>query len=346
MSVTGTPCVIDSPAAWRGADLGSIAALGWPLDAGHRAELSAALGLAMSRIRTDGVTLHALSSADFPLDRCARLLDAVRADVVNGRGAALLRGMPEVAAGAAEVLFWGLGLYLGDAEPQDAAGARLHHVRDIGAQVTGTDNIRGFQTNAALDFHNDGGEAFLLYCLQQVPRGGESLLVSAVAAYNELLTRRPDLAHVLEQPIDFDARAQQLVGEQRLQRVPVFVREGGRFCALYKRGYIQLGQRFAEARRLSRAQIEALDQLDQICRDPALHLRFLLRRGDILIASNLTMLHARQRYDNGPGAARHLLRLWLTLHDGALVPAAYARTREFGMTWRRQQARAPAAAAD
>ena len=341
--MTDSPNPIDSPAAWRGAQLQTIAALSWRLDAGHRAELLTALDGAAAKRRA-GVPLAGLAAADFPLERCATLLARVRLDIVHGRGAALLQGMPAVAADASELLLWGIGRHLGAAEPQDAAGAQLHHVRDLGVPVTGTDHIRGFQTNAPLDFHNDGGEAFLLYCLRQVARGGDSLLVSAVAVYNEMLRRRPDLVAVLTQPIDFDARAQQLTGEQRLQRVPVFVRDEQRFWVLYKRGYIQLGQRFAEARPLSPAQVQALDLMDRICRDPTFHLRFRLQPGEILLASNFTMLHARDRYEDAPGAARHLLRLWLTLHDGAPVPAVYARTREFGASWQRQQSRFAAAA--
>ena len=344
--MTVFPNPINSPAAWRSATLGGIEALRWQLDAELRAELLAALQIARQRMSNAALPLHSLTAHDFPLSRCADWLMRVRLDIATGRGAALLRGLPEVHAADGPLLLWGIGCHLGSAEPQDAAGALLHHVRDLGVQVTGTDHVRGFQTNAALDFHNDGGEAFLLYCLQQVPHGGDSLLVSAVAAYNELIERRPDLVRILEQPIDFDARSQQLGGEPRLQRVPIFVREGSRLWTLYKRGYIQLGQRFTEAHRLSAEQIEAMDCLDQICRDPAFHLRFRLQRGDLLFVSNFVMLHARQRYDDDPRQPRHLLRMWLTLHDGAMVPAAYVRTREFGLTWRRQQAAGHSATAD
>lgn len=337
---------IVGPAAWRGVQLGGIAALTRHLEEAQRAELVHATEFALRRAAVGAAPT--LGEADFPLQRCLPLLAELREDISRGRGAALLAGLPALSGKAAEALVWGIGCHLGVPEPQDAAGALLHHVRDMGVQVTGTDDIRGFQTNAALDFHNDGGEAFLLHCLQQVPRGGDSLLVSAVAVYNELLRRRPDLVRVLAQPIDFDARAQQQTGEQRLQRAPIFVRDGKDFCALYKRGYIQLGQRFPEARPLTLAQTEAMDALDEICRNPTFHVRFRLQQNQMLLASNFTMLHARLRYDDEPCAPRYLLRLWLTLHNGARVPDAYARTREFGRTWRRQQASSGAlsAAAD
>jgi hypothetical protein len=54
----------------------------------------------------------------------------VQADVEGGRGFALLRNFPcdgnedDVAR-----MLWGLGTHLGAADPQDARGSLLHHVR-------------------------------------------------------------------------------------------------------------------------------------------------------------------------------------------------------------------------
>lgn len=345
-------------AGWRADELGSVAALTRDVSAHERSALLAALRAARRRLRgihlrdshlldshlldshlrDSDVTLHALTAEDFPGLADATLLADMRAAITHGRGALLVQGLPALTVRDATILLWGIGCHLGVAEPQDAAGALLHHVRDNGGHVTGTNHVRGFETNASLDFHNDGGEAFVLYCLQQARHGGDSFLVSALAVYSELRTLRPDLAAILEQPFAFDARAQQLDGERRAQYAPIFVRDGQRLHVLYKRGYIQLAQRFPEVPRLSGLQIEALNLLDKLCWDPRFHLRFRLRPCELLIANNFTVLHARTRYDDESTAdPRHLLRLWLSLYDGVPVPEAYARTREFGMTWRRQK---------
>ncbi len=269
--------------------------------------------------------------------RLDALFDDLRARLRDGRGAVLLRGLPALPAAEAGWLLWAIGAGLGEAEPQDAMGSLLHHVRDVGAQVATSDHVRGFQTSSALDFHNDGGEAFALYCVAGGQRGGDSLLVSAAAVYDEIQRLRPDLAAALRDPVDFDTRAQPSAGQPRLQRAPIFVLQGGRSWVLYKRGYIHLGQRFPEAQRLQPAQVEAMDLLDALCRDPCFHLRFRLLPGDLQLANNFTMLHARTAFHDGAGGARHLLRLWLTLDEGTDVPRAYADTREFAGTWRRRR---------
>ena len=323
---------IVSPAAWRADKLGSERALVVELTARERKSFEAGL-LAAGR---SGLALTEISREDFPLAGCEGLIDRLIREIRDGRGALILRGLEHHIGDeqAAAMIFWGLGQHLGIPEPQDAAGALLHHIRDIGADVRGTDNIRGFQTHHPLAYHNDGGDFFLLYCLEQSQVGGDSILVSAVSVYNEIVRRRPDLAQVLCQPFAFDARANQLQGERRVQEVPIFSVEDNRLHVLYKRGYIQLAQRFEEVPRLTYAQIEAMDLMDELCGDSRFCLRVRLRPGDIEIANNFVVLHGRTGYE--PDEARHLLRQWLTLREGLPIPEVLSRTREFGLTWERR----------
>ncbi|HIG17758.1 MAG TPA: hypothetical protein EYQ31_11010 [Candidatus Handelsmanbacteria bacterium] len=114
---------------------------------------------------------------------------------------------------------WGIGQHVGYPEPQDAAGNLLHDVRDTGKDLA-SDNVRAYQTNLPINYHNDGADAFMLLCYRAAHAGGESRLVSAVAVFNEILRRRPDLAAVLQEPFDFDARGQERPGARPFQRVP------------------------------------------------------------------------------------------------------------------------------
>jgi hypothetical protein len=336
---TNTLAPVRTASTWQPADLGGLEALVLRVGSPEVDGLLAAV----ASVRGCHAHPEAVPRAAFRYEaRLAALFSRLRARLRDGPGAVLLRGLPVLPAADASWLLWALGAGLGDAEPQDAAGALLHHVRDAGAQVTDADHVRGFQTNGALDFHNDGGEVFALYCVAGPRRGGDSLIVSAGALFNEMLRLRPDLAAVLLERIDFDTRAQHRHGQPRLQRAPIFVHEAGRIWVLYKRGYIHLGQRFPEAHRLSAAQVEAMDLLDALCRDPRFHLRFRLCPGDVQLANNFTMLHARTAFEDGGGSARHLLRLWLSLDDGTDVPDAYAATREFAGTWRRRRGLAAA----
>jgi alpha-ketoglutarate-dependent taurine dioxygenase len=325
--------VIECPAAWRADALGSEQGLVVSLSAREQGAFEEAL----AAVREKSLPLTEMSRDDFPLPGCEGLIRGLIHEIRDGRGALILRGLEQYIAeeeDAAKV-FWGLGQHLGIPEPQDADGALLHHIRDIGAEVRGTDNIRGFQTHHPLAYHNDGGDFFMLYCLRQSRAGGDSILVSAVSVYNEIVRRRPDLAEVLCEPFAFDARSNQLPGQKRVQEVPIFTVEDGCLYVLYKRGYIQLAQRFEEVPQLTRAQTEAMDLMDEVCGDPRFCLRFRLRPGDIEIANNFLVLHGRTGYErNEP---RHLLRLWLTLREGFPIPEALSTTREFGLTWERRQ---------
>ena len=324
---------IESGAAWRADQLGSEAALVMELTTAEVAAVDAAL----AAVKHSGSALADISREDFPLPGCEGLVKRLIREIRDGRGALILRGLEHHidAEDDAARLFWGLGQHLGIPEPQDAQGALLHHIRDIGADVRGTDNIRGFQTHHPLAYHNDGGDFFMLYCLEQANTGGDSILVSAVSVFNEILRQRPDLARVLCESFSFDARANQLEGQSRVQEVPIFTIEDGRLHVLYKRGYIQLAQRFEEVPRLSRAQIAAMDLMDELCGDPRFCLRFRLRPGDVEIANNFTVLHGRTGYE--AQEPRHLLRQWLTLREGFPIPEVFSRTREFGLTWERRQ---------
>ena len=330
--------------AWTGGEMAGRPGWAEELTPAELAELDAALRHAQAR----GAQLFTMTRDDFPLDRLRDRLLRLREELEDGRGFQLLRGVPveRYSLDEARMLFWGLAVHLGEPEPQDAQGALMHDIRDTGQRVETTDNVRGFQTNNELHFHNDGGDAFMLLCLRTAKSGGTSKLVSVAALFNEVLARRPDLAEVLQQPFHFDARAQQLSGKPKVQVVPLLQYHAGRLSALQKRAYIDLAQRFPEVPRLTREQVEALDMVDAICADPAFHLSFEMRPGDIQFGSNHAVLHSRTEYvdHDDPALKRHLLRTWLTLPNGRPLPPSYAATREFGHTWQRREARQAASA--
>jgi len=78
--------------------------------------------------------------------------------------------------------------------------------------------------------------------------------------------------------------------------------------------YIRDSQRHAEAPRLTRAQFEVIDLIDDIASDPRIHLDMDFRAGDIQWLKNAAILHARTEFEDyaEPQRKRHLLRLWLT----------------------------------
>lgn len=317
---------LQGPDCWQTSGLKGSDSWQYELSSDDIAELTAAL----ARPRSD----------EFSLTHFQQRIQRIGRELEFGRGLFLIRGFPvdQLTSEECERAFWGMGAHFGAAEPQDAAGALMHHIRDTGQDVATTDDIRGFQTAGALPFHNDGGDIFLLLCLQVARRGGQSKLISAGTIFNQILAERPDLAETLQQDFYFDARAQQNDGAKRYQNVPIFSFADERIQVLYKRGYIQLAQRFDEVPTLTDLQIEALDLFDEVCLRPENLYTFDLERGDILLANNFSVLHGRTRYDDiSQDHQRHLLRLWLTTENGRKLPLSFRDTREFGLTWRRRQ---------
>src|SRR5262249_8399002 len=83
------------------------------------------------------------------------------------------------------------GAPLGRARSQNARGHLLGHVCDLG--LSGADpNVRIYQTRERQSFHTDSCDVVGLLCIREAKRGGDSLLVSALSIYNELLRIRPD----------------------------------------------------------------------------------------------------------------------------------------------------------
>ena len=74
-------------------------------------------------------------------------------------------------------------------------------------------------------------------------------------------------------------------------------------------------------------QIEFLDLVDTIAHEPGFALNMDFRPGDIQMVCNYTTFHSRTAYEDydDPAKKRHLLRLWLTLHNGRAMPDDFGR---------------------
>jgi hypothetical protein len=328
---------LDDPSAWRGAALARRGDWIVRLDESDLGEVDAALSVAVA----SGRPLFEMDRADFPLAALAETLTGILPVLEGGRGFALLRGLPvdRYTEDETRIVFWGIGQYLGVPERQDRAGNLMHDVRDTGKAFAGSNTLRDYQTDAAINFHNDGADIFMLMCRRAAPRGGHSLLVSAVEVFNEVARRRPDLAELLQQPCWYmDTRGQRPDGA-RYQVMPIYTYWNGQLTPNYKNSLMYAAQRFDDVPRFTGAQKEAIALLDEICGDPDICLRFDLRPGDIAIASNYATFHGRTDYaDAGESdAKRHMLRMWLTIPNGRALPPNFEGTREYGATYDRRR---------
>ena len=327
--------VLDDPAAWRGDRMRARTDWVIDLDDAMVAELETTVGSVAGR----GVDLFALGRTDFPLPRTGPILAAMLDELEGGRGFVLLKGLPVARWSEAEarIAIWGIGTHLGRPVGQDLAGSLLHDVRDTGRPFGSDESIRYFQTNHAIRLHTDGGDIFVLGCLRGGARGGRTLVVSAVEVFNEIVRRRPDLAAILQEDFWVDARGQRPDGA-RCQVLPVYTWHAGHLSILLKAEYIYSAQRFEEVPRLTAAQVEALELFRRITEEPGMALPLALEPGDVLLASNHTVVHGRTEFEDHPEPARrrHLLRLWLTIASGRPLPPHYADTREYAETYRQR----------
>jgi hypothetical protein len=317
---------VNGPSAWIGADMRNREAeWSYRLSPAEVAEIENATHLVQSR----GLDLAAIRREDFPLPTLGPVLDRLRAEVVDGRGFVLLRGMPVEARPIADsaTAYWGVGTYFGAARSQNAKGHLLGHIYDLGQGLSATNpHLRSYATAEGQNFHIDRCDVVALLCLRRAKSGGLSAIVSSMALHNVMAERRPDLLDRLYQSFPVDRRGEIPPGKAPFYDAPVFNEYAGALSVLYSRLHIGSAQRFPEARRLTADDIEALDMLASLAADPELRLDMSFLPGDIQFLHNHTILHARSAYEDWPEVERrrHLLRLWLAPAQARQLPPVFA----------------------
>jgi hypothetical protein len=301
------------PAAWRGADLAGSREWVHDLSAAEVDELVDALEV----VRRSGVPLAELRREQLPLPMLSPVIDGWADELDAGRGFVLARALPvdELGEERASIAYVVLGVHLGVPVSQNANGDLLGHVRDDGSGP-GDPTVRRYRTRLAQPFHVDGSDVVGLLCLQPAMSGGLSQIVSSVTVYKEVARRRPDLEPLLHEQWYFDRYGEERPGERPWFAAPIVSGLPDRFRFVYLRWYIDKAQDHPDVPRLTDAQVELLDLVDELTQDPHLHLDMDFIPGDSQLLANRTILHSRTAYEDhdDPARLRHLLRLWLTLH--------------------------------
>ena len=306
--------LLDGPAAWDGRELSRTST--W-IRTFTKAELGT-LHAALDRVRDR--TFLEITGDDLP---ALPLIEEIRADLLQGRGFTLLRGIDVTGLSTEDAarLFWLIGSRLGRALPQNAKGHVLGHVKDLGLR-SDDPSVRIYQTSERQGFHTDSCDVVGLMCLSTARRGGLSSLASTWTAYNEVFRRRPDLARTLFDPIWTDHRGEHPPGAPPWFSIPVLTWDRKHLIGIYQRRYIESAQRFPGATRLSSLQVEALDLFDGVLEEIAI--RMALEPGDIQFVHNHQILHDRTAFEDDPVKPRHLLRLWLSPQEGWPLPPVFA----------------------
>ena len=180
------------PADWTAEELASANDWVFELSRSDVAEIDGAIAAAEAR----GLDIMEIGIEDFPLPALDAKLAALKHQLMDGRGVALLRGLPVERLGAARtaMAYWGMGLRVGEPVSQNAKGHLLGHVADlVGAHIK-TPSHRGYQTNATMHYHCDSCDVAALLCVHKAKSGGMTMVASSTAIHNEMVRRRPDLA--------------------------------------------------------------------------------------------------------------------------------------------------------
>lgn len=269
---------------------------------------------AFATLKATGLQLGEFSKREFPLQVFSKKLAEQREEIVYGRGFSLLRGLDlsPYSVDELELIYWGIGTYLGEGIEQNAHGDLLTHVtfHDLDPN---NPNVRGYQDRRHQEPHNDLADIVGLLCVRKAKSGGASSIVSMGSVYNAFLERRPDLLPIMYRGFHLDHRGE---GDNPSSTtdftVPVFANHDGRLVCFYGRRGIDgaFRKRGVEP---SVDEAEALALMDELIMTPEYRLDMDMQPGDIQFVNNYTVLHARTAYDDydEPSRWRLLLRLWL-----------------------------------
>jgi hypothetical protein len=312
--------------AWTAAELQTDSSWVYELSTADIRELEQGLATA----KRSGEPAFRLRRAQFPLPRFHERMGATWDQLEHGRGIALLRGLPvqRYALEDIELLYWGIGLYLGIAIPQNSKGDYIGHVRDIGlkwGEVKDGEVVRGYLTRTHLPFHSDAADLVALLCVQKAKSGGVSSVASSMAIYNAILASEPDALEVLFRGFHYSLRGEGGggVGQVSSHRVPLFSWFDGKLSARYVRKTIETAAELGGVP-LTDEELWALDLVDAHAKSDALRFDMDFEPGDIQILNNFVAFHSRTHYEDhdDPALKRHLLRMWLQVPQGReLAPA-------------------------
>jgi hypothetical protein len=321
---------IPYPQAWKSTDFKSKDDFVIPLGTAQIEVLRQGLARANAR----ELAVKDITEAEFAAPALTAFMAPVRAQILNGLGFVILKGLPVSGVSEDDVakMYWGLGTHLGIGLSQSAVGDVL------GSVVDATDNgkraARGYQSNRELWLHTDNAETVGLCCVRQAKAGGISLLANALSIHNEILRSKPEYLEPLYEGFPYHRRGEEGPDHAPITpyNVPLFSNCDGQVSCFFLREAMVPALRPLN-RQLTPLQKAALDYFDEVSLRQEIVLKFLLEPGEVLFFNNYTLLHARTEFVNHEeaGRQRHLMRLWLDVRNGRkVVPQIHIYENEGG----------------
>ncbi|MFT5391236.1 MAG: hypothetical protein ACI8PT_001430 [Gammaproteobacteria bacterium] len=313
---------VQSTSAWSARDLANDTSWVHDLSEAEIAELDRTL----TRVLSAGIADAPFGRAEFPLPQLSKTLARLMENVTNGRGIALIHGIPTERYNGPQLraLYWGIGTYLGQSISQNSRGEMVAEVTDRGNDHNDM-NVRGYKTRAALAPHVDSCDMTTLLCVHGATAGGDSLITSSMSVYNAILSERPELLDGVYSGFRHDLRGEGVTGEideLTTNAFPIFSYfDGVLSCAFNSR--IMRSAREKAGPALTPLEDAAIDAVIELAQREALQYRMHLVPGDLQVVNNFSVLHARDAYtdDGSEAQKRTLLRMWYRFHQArTMVP--------------------------
>jgi len=301
---------VKHPSAWRGSELSSIDAVNFKLQDRHLL----ALDRALKSVRGRGLNLTNVEKKDFDLTAISSDLKMIENEILHGRGIVIIRGFPieEYSLEDIEILYWGLGTYLGTGESQSKMGDRLGHVEDVSGK---DDNQRAYRNSVGIMMHTDLSDIVGMLSIRKAKFGGMSTYTSAPAIHNRMLETQPDLLGPLYRGFRYHLFGEHSPGEQPVtsHRIPVLSEKDGFVSARYIPEYILRAAEFLNEP-MSGIDLEAFNSFNKLAVADDLRWDLMMEPGDLSLINNYTVLHTRDAFFDGVATSekRLLLRLWLS----------------------------------
>jgi hypothetical protein len=308
--------MLTGPGVWFGPKIQNDSSWVMCLDQEDISEIESAL----LSVKTANLKIP-FAAKEFCLPNLSKKIDRVVDFIKNDKGLTIIRGLPreKYSDNDCELIYWGIGINIGNPVSQNSRGHLLGHVRDEGRSINDP-TARPYQTSSKMDFHCDlmPVDILGLFCSRAAKSGGESFIVSAETVHNVILHEKPEFLEALYQPYNIDWADEEPAGTPPWYTMPMFSSVNGVITSrITSRRFIQMVTRHGKHLAASKIQIDAIEFAQQVSQRPELRLSMMLKEGDMQFLSNHRTLHARSAFENTSGAdkQRHLLRMWIGLDD-------------------------------
>ncbi len=280
----------------------------------------------LSAVKARGLDATRFGPDDFPLPTVGPFLARALDEVRDGRGFALLRGLPVGRWDMDDLrrLYWGLGCRWGRPVTQNLKGDLIARIEDLGLDVDAL-NVKPSQTRAEQRPHTDPADVVALLCVNRAREGGVSRIASSTTIWNEILAHRPDDLPVLLRGFQHDLRGDDATATGVTpQPIPIYRWRDGRLSCVFNASTIKDAQR-KTGRAIPAHEMAAVDFIADTARRDDIRLDMAFEPGDIQLLNNYTILHWRTAFTDDPGAKRLLLRFWVDVPGFRPLDPALAR---------------------